>query len=135
MESYQALNWLLWVTALTAVMWMPYILHLMVREGIFGAMKNPEDFKTEAPAWAKRSKDAHGNAVENLVLMATLVIAAQIVIPGNEVVITATVIYFYARLLHYIVFTAGIPVARTLTFLTGFACQVAVILQLLGTGA
>lgn len=131
MENFQALSWLVWVTVMTAILWMPYILHLMVREGIFGAMKNPEDFKTEAPPWANRASAAHLNAVENLVVMATLVIAAELVAPGNSIVISAVAIYFFARLTHFVVFTFGIPVLRTLSFLIGFGCQMAVASQIL----
>jgi uncharacterized MAPEG superfamily protein len=40
-------------------------------------------------------------------------------------------IYFWARLLHFPAQTFGIPGVRTLAFLTGFAAQVFVALQVL----
>jgi uncharacterized MAPEG superfamily protein len=46
-------------------------------------------------------------------------------------VATACGVYFFARLAHYVMFAAGVPVLRTLAFLAGFGAQVFVLLQLL----
>jgi len=39
---------------------------------------------------------------------------------------------FAARVVHYGVYVAGSPVARTLAFLTGFGCQAWVAVRILG---
>jgi uncharacterized MAPEG superfamily protein len=41
-------------------------------------------------------------------------------------------VFFYTRLAHYVVYTAGIPVIRTLLFAVGWACQMMLALTLLG---
>jgi len=60
---------LVWVTALTAVLWVPYILNTIVVRGLVDAVGYPADPKPLA-AWAQKLKCAHYNAVENLVVCA-----------------------------------------------------------------
>ena len=45
--------------------------------------------------------------------------------------IMACTVYFWARLVHYVVYTAGIPWVRTLSYAVGWVCNVLLILQLL----
>ena len=71
------LTYLVWVTTLTAVMWIPYILNMIAVRGVADAVGYPENPKPMAP-WATRMKAAHANAVENLVVFAALVLAAQV---------------------------------------------------------
>ena len=42
----------------------------------------------------------------------------------------ACIVYFWARLAHYVVYTMGIPVARTLTFTVGWLAQAALVLAI-----
>ncbi len=37
---------------------------------------------------------------------------------------------FWARLAHYIIYTMGVPVLRTLTFVAGFAAQLVLVLAI-----
>jgi len=46
---------------------------------------------------------------------------------SNAATKAAVVVYFFARLLHFVVYSAGIPAARTLTFTAGWLAQVAII--------
>lgn len=75
---------------------------------------------------------AHANAVENLVVFAAL--AATAVLAGRADAFTATAagVYFFARLAHYIVYSLGVPVARTLAFATGWSACVALALAIFG---
>jgi uncharacterized MAPEG superfamily protein len=43
----------------------------------------------------------------------------------------AVVVYFFARLLHFMVYSAGIPAARTLTFTAGWLAQIVIIASIL----
>ena len=70
------LKYLAIVAALTAVMWVPYILNRLAVRGIADAVGYPENPKPQAP-WAIRLQKAHGNAVENLVVFAALVLIAH----------------------------------------------------------
>jgi uncharacterized MAPEG superfamily protein len=41
------------------------------------------------------------------------------------------VVYFFARLAHYVVYSAAIPAARTLTFTAGWLAQIVLIASIL----
>lgn len=121
---------LTWVTALTAVMWMPYILNMILVRGIVDAVGYPEDPKPLAP-WASRMKAAHYNAVENLVVFAALVLIANATGVSNDTTVLACQVYLWARVLHFLAFGFAIPWVRTLMFVVGFGCQIAILLQLI----
>ncbi len=124
--------WLTLTVLMTALFWMPYIVNRMVELGIIGAISNPETDAMPKAAWAQRMMAAHNNAVENLVIFAPLAITVHLLGAGTELTATAVKVYFFARLVHYIVYTLGIPGIRTVTFVIGFACQVILALSILG---
>jgi uncharacterized MAPEG superfamily protein len=121
---------LTWVTALTAVLWMPYVLNLIVVRGLLDAVGYPEDPKPMS-GWAAKMKAGHANAIENLVVFATLVLIANAAGVTNDITVLACELYFWARLVHVVAYTFAVPWVRTLAFVAGFACQVALILQVL----
>ncbi|MDH3431712.1 MAG: MAPEG family protein [Gammaproteobacteria bacterium] len=120
---------LTWVIALTAVLWVPYILNTIMVRGLIDAVGYPADPKPIAP-WAARAKAAHYNAVENLVVFASLVLILNALGISNETTVMACKIYFWTRLVHFFVYTAGIPWLRTLSFAVGWFCVVALLVQL-----
>ena len=124
------LSYLTWTTIITALMWMPYVLNLIAVRGLVAAVSYPVDPKPLAP-WAARMKQAHANAIENLVVFATLVLVAHIAGVNNEVTAIACAAYFWARVVHFVVLGFGIPWIRTLSFVTGFGCQLALAWQIL----
>jgi uncharacterized MAPEG superfamily protein len=128
-----AQGWLVATLGLTAAMWIPYTLDRFVKIGIPRTLGNPQSSDADAQsAWAVRARRAHANAVENLVVFAPLaVLALHAGLGSNGMVVSACATYFVARLVHYAVFTAGVPVVRTLAFLAGFGAQVSLLLQLL----
>jgi uncharacterized MAPEG superfamily protein len=95
-----------------------------------GAMDNPSPNAKPHSPWARRQLYAHDNAVENLVIFAILVLVANAAHVSNNVTVTACAVYFWARLAHYIIYTMGVPMLRTLTFLAGFAAQIALVLAI-----
>ncbi len=121
---------LVWVTALTAVLWVPYTLNMIVVRGLMDAVGYPADPKPLA-VWAEKLKCAHYNAVENLVIFATLVLIANAAGISNETTVLACTMYFWARLVHVIAYTFAIPWVRTLAFVAGFAAQALLVLQLI----
>jgi len=74
---------------------------------------------------------AHRNAVENLVVFATLVLAAHAAGVSNPAVAGAAILYFWARVVHVLAYTFAVPWLRTLAFAGGFAAQVGVAWQIL----
>lgn len=117
---------------MTALFWMPYILEMIGRIGLLPALSlaEPDEQKMNAtPEWAERMKKAHYNAVENLAVFATLVLIAH---NAGIAVVLAAQVYFFARLLHFIFYTMGIGLLRTLSFFGGFAAQAYIALTILG---
>ena len=126
------LVYLIWVTALTGVLWIPYILDRIMVRGLMGAMANPSRNDKPQSPWAQRLYFAHTNAVENLVIFAPLVLILDSQGHSTESTAIACAVYFWARLAHAIVYTMGVPVLRTLTFSVGFLAQVALALAVFG---
>jgi uncharacterized MAPEG superfamily protein len=126
------LKWLAMTGLMTALFWMPYVLDRMRVKGIMGAMGNPQTDDRPLAEWAQRAKSAHLNAAENLAVFAPLVLIAVAAGIDNPLIAQASAIYFFARLAHFVVYSAGIPVLRTLSFLAGFAAQVMVAGVILG---
>jgi uncharacterized MAPEG superfamily protein len=121
---------LTWVTALTAILWMPYVLNLIAVRGLIDAVGYPENPKPLS-GWATKMKAGHANAIENLVVFATLVLIANAAGVSNDITVLACQIYFWARLVHVVAYTFAVPWVRTLAFATGFGCQIALLLQVL----
>ena len=127
-----SLLWLTLTVSMTALFWMPYTLEMIARVGFLQALglAKADDAKLNAtPEWAVRMKKAHYNAIENLAVFTTFVLIAQST--GISVVL-ATQVYFFTRLLHFIFYTLGIGVLRTLCFFGGFFAQAYIALMLLG---
>ncbi|MFZ2508321.1 MAG: MAPEG family protein [Steroidobacteraceae bacterium] len=124
------LNYLLMVTVLTSLLWVPYILNRMAVRGIADTVGYPANPKPQA-RWAQRLQAAHGNAVENLVVFAALVLIADATGTSNEATVLACAVYFWARLAHAAVHAFGIAWLRTLAFTAGFASQMTLAWQLL----
>jgi uncharacterized MAPEG superfamily protein len=124
------LLYLVWVTTLTALMWIPYILDRLKVWGLMDTVGYPENPKPQSP-WARRMKAAHANAVENLVIFAALVLAAQAAGVSNNATILACSVYFWARVVHFLAYTFRMPWVRTLAFAVGFVAQMTLAWQIL----
>jgi uncharacterized MAPEG superfamily protein len=128
------LLWLTWTTILTGVLWIPYILDRITVRGLAGAMANPTPKDEPQSIWAQRLMNAHRNAVENLVVFATLVLTLRALNISTGATVAACAVFFYARLAHAVVYTLGIPVLRTLAFAVGFAAQAVLAIAILRGG-
>jgi len=124
------LMYLVLVTTLTAVIWIPYILDRIAVWGLTDAVGYPENPKPQS-AWARRMMAAHGNAVENLVVFGALVLAAHAAGVSNNATVLACTVYFWARVVHLLAYTFAVPWVRTLAFAVGFGSQVTLAWQLL----
>lgn len=124
------LLYLVYVTALTGVLWVPYILDRIAVFGLNDAVGFPENPKPQSP-WARRLMKAHSNAVENLVVFAALILAAHAAGISDNVTVGAAAVYFWARVVHVLAYTFAVPWVRTLAFAVGFFAQAAVAWQIL----
>ena len=127
------LYWLTLTVLMTALFWLPYILDRIVVRGLITAITGTTAERTDDQSeWAQRAIRAHINAIENLAIMAPAVLIAHVLSISTPVTQTAVMVYFFARLVHFLVYTFGIPVVRTLAFAAGMLCQLAVVLTILG---
>jgi uncharacterized MAPEG superfamily protein len=125
------LYWLTLTALMTALFWVPYVLNRMVMSGLGGALAGTSP-KSEGHAdWANRAIKAHTNAIENLAIFAPIVLTAHVLNISNGATKTAVVVYFFARLIHFVVYSAAIPVTRTLAFTAGWLAQIVIIASIL----
>ncbi len=112
---------------LTILMWTPYILARLFVWGPVKFITNyPEGFpatQPEPPLWAQRSQRAHLNMVETMPAFIAVVLAAGFLVgdQAGESVGFWAFVFFYARVLHAIVYTLGVPFLRTPTYLVSWA--------------
>ena len=125
------LYWLTLTALMTALFWVPYVLNRVAMTGLGGSLAGSAPDSGALSVWAQRAIKAHYNAVENLAIFAPIVLTAHVLGISNGATKTAVVVYFFARLVHFVVYTAAIPAARTLTFTAGWLAQVAIIASIL----
>ena len=130
MSMSTSLTYLAWTALVTVLMWLPYTLQLIQGQGLMTAFGNRDSVKPMAP-WAERCKRAHKNAVENLVVFAALVLVAQAAGMANDAVGMAALVYFWARVVHYIVYALGLIYLRTLAWTVGWICILVIAWQVL----
>lgn len=123
------LTMLVAAATLALLSFMPYFIAYIQNWGITGIVGNRENLP-ELPAWAKRSLAAHGNLTENLVHFAALVLVAHVTGASNDVTAMGATIFFWARVIYLIVYTAGIPWVRTIAFMAGWVGEVMILSQL-----
>ena len=125
------LYWLTLTALMTALFWVPYVLNRMVMIGLGGTLAG--DAPDAAGIRSGRSAPSRRttNAVENLAIFAPIVLTAHVLGISNGATKAAVVVYFFARLMHFVVYSAGIPAARTLAFTAGWLAQIAIIASIL----
>lgn len=126
------LYWLTLTVLMTALFWVPYILDRLAVRSIWPAISDPKP-ETGSPhsLWAQRAMKAHTNAVENLAIFVPAVLIAHALAISTPATRGAVIVYFFARLVHFIVYTAGVPVVRTLAFAVGWAAQIVILASIL----
>lgn len=121
-----------WTALLTGLMWIPIIANRIVEMGPWPALKNPQPDVRPHAAWAWRLANAHRNAIENLVVFAPLALGVHVLGTGDALTASAGSIFVFARIAHAIIYTAGIPLLRTIAFFIGFVCEMISALRILG---
>ena len=120
---------LAWTAGVTGLMWVIYILARMQVAGPVRTLTYAGD-NDPLPAWADRAKRAHYNAIENLAPFAALVLVAHIAGEANATTATAAIVFFWARVVHYVGHISGAPYIRTLAFAVGWAAMMVIFLAI-----
>jgi uncharacterized MAPEG superfamily protein len=115
--------WYLFLTSvLLAVLWIPYIAGSVMTAGLL----TPEEYRVgrhvDFPHWVKRADRAHVNLVEQFGAFAGLVVVAQFLNIHNAATAWCAAIFFWARIVHAIVYISGFGrfMARTAIFTIAF---------------
>jgi uncharacterized MAPEG superfamily protein len=125
------LYWLTLTALMTALFWVPYVLNRMVMTGVGATLAGTAPDNGALSGWAQRAGRAHNNAIENLAIFAPIVLTAHLLGISSPATKAAVVVYFFARLVHFAVYSAGIPLARTLAFTAGWLAQIVIIASIL----
>jgi uncharacterized MAPEG superfamily protein len=124
------LRYLAYTALLTATLWIPYVVSQVATNGFLRPPNYLDPTPRPLPLWGKRADRAHLNAVEAFAPFATLVIVLQLAGKANATTALLTMLFFWLRLLHAIVYLIGIPYVRTLVFTAGYAMVVGLFWQL-----
>jgi uncharacterized MAPEG superfamily protein len=119
------LHYLALTTVFTVLLWIPYILNVIGRNKLSDVVGYPTTPLSIAP-WAERLKKAHHNAIENLAPFAAIVLVAHAVGVNNDATVGAATVYFWARVVHAVVFALGIPWVRTLAFVVAWGAIICI---------
>ncbi|MBI1244599.1 MAG: MAPEG family protein [Alphaproteobacteria bacterium] len=127
------IHWMLLTVLMTALFWLPYILDRIAVRGLIRAVADDRPETGEHHSlWAKRAMRAHANAIENLAIFVPAVLALHALNISTPATQSAAAAYFAARLIHFVVYTGGVPYIRTLAFAAGWVAQVVLIATALG---
>lgn len=125
--------WYLFLTSvLLTVLWIPYIAGSVMTAGLL----TPEEYRVgrhvEFPHWVRRADRAHINLVEQFGPFAGLVVVAHLANVHNSVTVWCAAIFFWARILHAIVYISGFGrfMARTVIFTVAFLALIVYVWQI-----
>ena len=124
------LMWLLWAVALTVVQMLICVSAATLQVGLPMLAVNRDNMPAPT-GLAGRALRAHHNILESLVLFAALVLIAVVSGKTNASTLLGAQIFVWARLVYALVYLAGIPWLRTLTWLVSMAGLVIIFFQLL----
>ena len=116
---------------LTAILWVPYILDVILRNPIGDAVGYGE---LNRSAWGERMRRAHYNAVENLAPFAAVVLVANAAGISDAATTMSAAVFFWARGVHAISYTFAIPWIRTLSFVAAWGAILCFAWQIVAAG-
>lgn len=125
--------WMLVWTALLGLL-MPAV-YLVGRTQAPGGMEwalGNRNQPLEIAPWTARAIRAHHNLTENLAPFAILVLVAHVTGRANGMTALGATIFFWARVAHFAVYTAGLIGVRTAVFFLGAFGELLILFQLWG---
>lgn len=97
--------------------------------GVEWGMGN-RDTLPDVPAWVGRADRAKQNHHDNLAAIAVIILIAQVTGQNDQITAIASMAIVILRILHSIVYIAGIPVLRTLAYAGALAGMGTIVLRL-----
>ena len=124
------LKYLVWSAVLTFVLVLIAASGAQLQVGLEKLAGNREDLP-EMTGWAGRAQRAHRNMLENLILVAILVLVAQAAGVRNGMTLLGAQLFFWGRVAHAVLYVAGSPWARTAVWGVSVIGLILIALQLL----
>jgi uncharacterized MAPEG superfamily protein len=125
------LKYLAYTAMLTAALWIPYVVCQVMTNGPLQPANYVDPTVRPMPAWGQRAHRAYLNGVETFAPFAALIIAAQLAGRADGMTAMWAMVFFWARLVHAVVFWAAIPYVRTLAFVAGFVAVVGIFCEVI----
>ena len=126
------LRLLVYAAVLCLLLWLPYILAGIMKQGLMTMVGYESNRDEGLPAWAKRAYRAHLNLVENLAPFAVLVLVAHVTNVHSDLTVWGAQLFFWARVVQVVVTWVGLPFVRTLAFAAGWVGNLMIFAALMG---
>ncbi|HKW37810.1 MAG TPA: MAPEG family protein [Burkholderiales bacterium] len=123
------LMWLVWAVALAFVQVLIAVTGAFTQVGLMKLVGNREDMP-KLTGWVGRAERAHFNMMINLVLFASLELAVAVLGKGNATTMLGAQLFFWGRLAYAVIYLAGLPWLRTLSWLGSVVGLILIFLQL-----
>ena len=123
------LTLLVWAAALTVVQVLVAVSGAFTQVGLMKLVGNREDMP-KLIGWVGRAERAHINVLQNLVLFAVLVLVAVAANRTNSVTLLGAQLFFWGRVAYAVIYLAGLPWLRTLSWLVSVIGLLLIFLQL-----
>ena len=124
------LNYLVWSAALTLVLVLIAVTGAALAVGVARLVGNREPALVIS-GWAGRAQRAHVNLLESLVLFAILVLVAHATGVRTGLTLLGAQLFFWGRLVHAVVYIAGIAWVRTAAWLVSVAGLIVLFVEVL----
>jgi len=123
--------WMLtWCAVLTLVIPNIYVSGYAPISGALAWGLGNRDTDFEMPAWVERAKRAHANLTENIGPFAILVLVAHASGQANATTALWSTVFVCSRVVHFSVYTLGLPYVRTLVFVVGLFAEIQILMEL-----
>jgi uncharacterized MAPEG superfamily protein len=123
------LNLLVWAAALTVVQVLVAVMGAFSQAGLMKLVGNREDMP-KLTGWAGRAERAHLNMLQNLALFAALVLVAVATGKTNDMTLLGAQLFLWGRVAYAIIYLAGLPWLRTLSWFVSVIGLVLIFAQL-----
>jgi uncharacterized MAPEG superfamily protein len=123
------LNLLVWAVVLTVVQMLVAVTGAFNQVGLMKLVGNREGMP-EITGWAGRAERAHLNMLQNLVLFAALALVAVATAKTNDMTLLGAQIFLWSRVAYAVIYVAGLPWLRTLSWAASVVGLVIIFAQL-----
>jgi uncharacterized MAPEG superfamily protein len=120
---------LVWSVALAVVQVLVAVTGAYTQVGLMKLVGNREDMP-KLTGWVGRAERAHINMALNLGLFAALVLVAAAMGKSNDMTVLGAQIFFWCRVAYAVIYVAGLPWLRTLSWVGSIIGLLLIFLQL-----